>query len=204
MIIQFDENLEIISTFDTPFDKKGIFRWQSDLKTCIEVIDTLASSEDKEEFQLWLLAAEKDERLFKKCFFLLKWNFDEILYSSLYFLLENLDNTDFSIEMKWSNVFILFINPAFSQKIRILLQENNFAQTLENKQKVIIPILKNIFLFDNVFLKKEENFFILQEIFKLFNVKKTKEENILKKFFQKNNEFFFEDYFFEMLYENHI
>ena len=52
--------------------------------------------------------------------------------------------------------FFLFINPAFSQKIRKLLQENNFSQTLENKKKVIISILKNTFLCDNVFEKKED------------------------------------------------
>ena len=100
MIIQFDENLEIMSNLENPFGKKGLFRWQSDLNTCIQIVEILLYSNDKEKIQFWLLAAEEDERLFKKCFFLLNWDSEKILYSSLYFLLENLDFTSFSIEIK--------------------------------------------------------------------------------------------------------
>ena len=175
-LFRFNENFCLINEQNTsnPYKKDGVFRWQGDEETCIFILEILSSCENKEQF-FYALECESDRITDPICFNNLKyWDLETIMYSCFYFLFENQDpkNKSRLLSFNYNLIFSFLVSPFFSNEITLLLKYNDFLNFLTKNTNITIIAIELSFLFHIDFANKSKYFHVIENLFKLLEIKK--------------------------------
>ncbi len=192
---QIPENLTFLNFFFAKnikdiFSKNGQCRWIGTKEEASELLNFVPFYSGKTSFFVSLYSYNFNKKLTKK---LVTWDYYLIVFSALYFYLENNGLSTFS---QWIKICRLFFSVELSSKILFFFEKQDFDVSSLDEKTQNITLLAVIYSLDiQLRFQKEESVFLsIKNILKFLKVSENKIDFLIDKAKNEKNLKVFSDF----------